>query len=195
MPTGLRAAPSKDNPFYDIHIIYEFVVIINPVDDRTVEFSGLRRYAAAWENCLGKLSGGVAKVSLSQETTRTVENPLLCRRAVLPSSTRRAARFRPELVRLEPAALVDFRPIPGRRQLVGLINDDQIPPADRITARNDAMPREIAGHRKAGCYQSIERQYHSAVDISVPQVGQDRVDVVEPLALDMGSDLAFRGEV
>jgi len=38
----------------DIYIIYDYLVIINQIDDGTVEFSGLCRFAAAWENCPGK---------------------------------------------------------------------------------------------------------------------------------------------
>lgn len=65
MPT-FRAAPSTDNPLFDNCIIYDLILIINPVNDRTMEFSGLRRFAAAWENCLQKLLDAVSKANQSQ---------------------------------------------------------------------------------------------------------------------------------
>jgi hypothetical protein len=60
MPTGLRAAPSNDNPTADTYVSFDILIIINPIDDRTVDFSGLRRFAAAG----GKLPGKTCRALL-----------------------------------------------------------------------------------------------------------------------------------
>ncbi|MGF6545731.1 hypothetical protein QFZ96_000801 [Paraburkholderia youngii] len=194
MPSGLWAAPSKDNPSFDRCVMYDIIIIIFPIDDRSSS-----------AGCVVTPQGG----KTARENYRGAS-----RKSVLVKKRQEQLKILFFVVvrcchhqQDEPRDFAQSFPGSNRRVSLtavpyqvadSLWASSTMTRSHRLTEKPRGMmrcPAKSRGIGKRAVTRSIERQYHPAADISVPQVGQDRVDVVEPLALDMGADLALRGEV